>query len=36
MSFAMVGFVLTILSNTVTFVFHIAVIAACIKYLRSK
>ena len=36
MSFAMVGFVLTILSNTATFVFHIAVIAACIKYLRSR
>ena len=36
MSFAAVGFVLTILSNTAAFVFHIAVIAACIKYLRSK
>ena len=36
MSFAMVGFVLTVLSNTAAFVFHIAVIAACIKYLRSK
>ena len=36
MSFAMVGFVLTILSNTAAFVFHIAVIAARIKYLRSR
>ena len=36
MSFAAVGFVLTILSNTAEFVFHIAVIAACIKYLRKK
>ncbi len=36
MSFAAVGFVLTILSNTATLIFHIAVILACIKYLRSK
>lgn len=36
MSFAAAGFVLTALSNTAAFVFHIAVIAACIKYLRNK
>lgn len=36
MSFTVVGFVLTVLSSTATFIFHIAVIAACIKYLRSK
>lgn len=36
MSFVAVGFVLTVLSNTAAFVFHIAVIAACIKYLRNK
>lgn len=36
MSFAAAGFVLTALSNTAAFGFHIAVIAACIKYLRKK
>ena len=31
MSFTVVGFVLTVLSSTATFVFHIAVISTCEK-----